>query len=130
MTIRLRTLLGDYPGTHHRHVDRAQGRLHRTLGGDRLRPHRKSHFLERFDVAAAGIDDETGDAARLQRGREQIAEHPVGIIGGATDHQDIAWAALFDADMDHPVVAGLRQHGDGGAGRFAARPNRAHIRLH
>ena len=57
------------PGANHGHVDRAQRRLHRALGRDRLRPHRKAHFAKRFGVANAGVDDEPLDAARHQRGR-------------------------------------------------------------
>ena len=52
---------------------------------------------------------------------EQIAEHAVGIVGGAADHQNIAGLALLDRDMDHPVVAGMRQHSHRGA-RGLARP--------
>src|SRR5712692_6087852 len=83
-------------GADHGNVDRAQGRLDRALGRNRLRPHRKAHLAQRFYVAAAGIDDETGDAARHQRGREQIAEHAVGIVGAASDYQNVARPALFD----------------------------------
>ena len=38
--------------------------------------------------------------------------------------------ALLDRDMDHPVVAGMRQHGHRGARRLAALPDRAQIGLH
>ena len=118
------------PGAYHGNVDGAERRLDRPLGRNRLRPHRKAHLAQRFHVAAPGVDDQADDAARLQRGREQIAEHAVGIVGGAADHQDVARPALLDRDMDHPVVAGMRQHGDGGARRFAARPYRAQIGFH
>src|SRR2546421_2816301 len=103
------------PGAYDGDVDGPQRRLDRALGGDCLRPHRKTHLAQRFDVAAAGIDDKPRDAARLQRSRQEIAEHPIGIVGAASDHQDIARPALLDRDMNHPVVAGMRQHGDGGA---------------
>src|SRR5882724_7456988 len=75
-------------GAYHGNVDGAERRLDRALGRNRLRPHRKSHLAQRLHVAAAGIDDEAGDAARHQRGREQIAEHAIGVIGAAADHQD------------------------------------------
>src|SRR5207342_2239555 len=39
------------PGADHRNVDGPQRRLDRALGGNRLRPHRKTHFTERFGVA-------------------------------------------------------------------------------
>src|SRR6267142_4204031 len=86
-------------GAYHRDVDGAERRLDRALGRDGLRPHRKSHLAQRLHVAAAGIDDKPGDAARHQRGREQIAEHAVGIIGAAADHQDVTRSALLDRDM-------------------------------
>src|SRR5664279_6646146 len=77
-------------GADYGNVDRAQCRLHRALGRNRLRPNGKAHFTKRFSVAHAGIDDQTSDTARHQRGRQEIAEHPVGIVGGTADHQDIA----------------------------------------
>src|ERR1700680_3469033 len=55
------------PGTHHGHVDRPSRRLDRALGRNRLRPYRKTHFPKRFHVTTAGVDDQPGDAARLQR---------------------------------------------------------------
>src|SRR6266702_7056106 len=115
---------------YHGDIDGAERRLDGALGRDSLRPHRKSHLAQRLHIAAAGIDDKPGDAARHQRGREQIAEHAVGIIGAAADHQNVARPALLDRDMDHPVVAGMRQHRHRGASRLAAGPYRTQIRLH
>ena len=66
----------------------------------------------------------------MQRGRQQFAEHAVGVVGGAADHQDVALLALLDRDMDHPVVARLRQNGDRGSGNLRAGPDRPHIGLH
>src|SRR5258708_24567296 len=83
-----------------------------SLGRNRLRPHRKAHLAQRLHIAAAGIDDKAGDAARLQRGREQIAEHAVRTVGAAADHQDVARPALFHRDMNHPVVPRIHHHGD------------------
>jgi hypothetical protein len=117
-------------GAYNGNINGAERRLDRPPRRDRLRPHRKAHFPKRLHVAAAGVDDETGDAARLERGREQFAEHAVAVVGGTPDHQDVARLALLDRDMNHPVVAGLRQHGDRGARRFAARPYRTQIGLH
>lgn len=117
-------------GADHGDIDRAERRLHRALGRDRARPHRKVHLVQCPDVAAAGIDDQSLHAARLQRGCEQLAEHAVGVVGGAAHDEDVALRALLDRDMNHPVVAGLRQHGDGGAGDRRASPDRPQIRLH
>ncbi len=110
-------------GADHGHVDRAERRLDRALGRDRPGPYRKAHLAQRSlrRGTPASMTSPT-DAARFQRGREQIAEHAVGIVGGAADHQNVARPALLDRDMDHPVVAGLRQHGDRGAGRLARPP--------
>src|ERR1700737_4356532 len=52
------------PGANHGNVDGPECRLDRPLGRDRLRPHRKAHLAQRLHVAAAGVDDEAGDAAR------------------------------------------------------------------
>ncbi|MGY4455062.1 hypothetical protein ACVWZR_009722 [Bradyrhizobium sp. i1.3.1] len=62
--------------------------------------------------------------------REQLAEHAVGVIGGAADDEDVALLALLNGDMDHPVVAGLCQHRDGGASDRRAGPNGPQVRLH
>src|SRR6478752_867544 len=42
------------PGANHRHVDGAERRLDGALGGNRLRPHRKTHFPKRLGVADTG----------------------------------------------------------------------------
>jgi hypothetical protein len=55
---------------------------------------------------------------------------PVGIVGGAAEHHDITLPALLDRDMDHPIVARLRENGDRGAGNLRTRPDWAQIRLH
>ncbi len=47
------------------------------------RPHRKTHVLELLHVAAAGVEDQALGAASLERRAEKIAEHAVGIVGGA-----------------------------------------------
>jgi hypothetical protein len=90
----------------------------------------KSISCSALHVAAAGVDDEADHAARAQRGRQQFPEHAVGVVGGAADHQHVAFLALLDRDMDHPVVAGLRQHGNGRAADRGAGINRPQIRLH
>ena len=56
------------------------------------------------------------DTPRLGRGREQIAEHAVGVVRGAGDDQQVSGPAELDGHMEHPVVAGLSQDGDGTAG--------------
>ncbi len=43
--------------------------------------------MQRLHVAATGVKDEADHAARAQRGRQQLAEHAVGIVGRAADHQ-------------------------------------------
>jgi hypothetical protein len=113
-----------------RNVHRAGGCFHRAFCGDRPRPHREAHLVQRLHVAAAGVDDQSLHPARVQRGGEQFAEHAVGIVGGAADHQDVALSALFDGDMDHPVVTRLRQHGHRGAGNLRAGPDRPQVRFH
>ena len=46
----------------------------------------------------------------MQRGREQLAE-VAGVARRRRRHdQDVAFAALLDRDVDHPVVA--RRHAD------------------
>src|SRR5215470_12592977 len=81
-------------------------------------------------ISRAGIDDEALDAARHQRCRQEIAEHAVSVVGRTADHQKVAGLALLDRDMDHPIVAGMRQHGHRRARGLAAGPHRTQIRLH
>ena len=56
----------------------------------------------------------------------------IGRIGDliVADHQHVSGAALLDRYVDHPVVARLGQHGDGGAGDRRAGPDRPHVWLH
>src|SRR6516164_9886904 len=115
---------------HNRNVHRAERRFDRALGGYRLRPHRETHLLERLHVAAAGVDHQADHPARDQRGLQQYAEHAVGVVGGAADHQHVALLALLDRDVDHPVVARLRQHRYRRPADRGARPDRSHVRLH
>ena len=116
-------------GADHRHVDRAERRLDRALGRDRPRPHRESPSpCSAFTSRQPASMTRPMHAARLQRGRQQFAEHAVGVVGGAADHQHVALLALLDGDVDHPVVARLRQHGDGAARRSARRPRSAACR--
>ena len=74
-------------GADHRNVDRAERRLDRALGRDRARPDREAHLVSAFTSRQPASMIEALDAARHQRGRQQFAEHAVGIVGGAADHQ-------------------------------------------
>ncbi len=55
---------------------------------------------------------------------------PSVLSARAADHQHVAFLTLLDRDMDHPVVAGLRQHGDRGPADRGAGPDRPHVGLH
>jgi len=78
--------------------------------------------------AAAGVDHQTAHAARRQGRRQQLAE--ISIVRGrfGRDHQDIARLALFDRDVQHPVVVGWHADGDGAA-RLCGRSGRSGRRL-
>src|SRR3990167_1802367 len=80
-----------HTGAHHRHVHRADARLHRALLGDRAR------------VAAADVEHHRLRAARLAGGREQLAEVAVLVRAGARDHQHVARLDRLHRDVDHPV---------------------------
>jgi len=54
------------------------------------------------------------DAAGGQRGRQQLAEHPVRRRRGRRHHQQVPGLALLGRRVDHEVVAGPAQRGDRG----------------
>jgi hypothetical protein len=70
----------------------------------------KAHLAQGAGIAHARIQDQATHAARLQRGRQQVAEKSVGAGRTGRHHQNIAWLALLDRHMEHPVVAGRHQH--------------------
>ena len=92
-------------------VDRAERRLHRALGADALAPDREAHLGQRLHVAHARVDDQRPRAARLERGRQQVAEIAVGAFGGDRRDDDVAGLDLLGDHVHHPVVAGMQQHG-------------------
>ena len=110
-----------------RHVDRAGGGLHRSLRGDRARPHREVHRGQLRDVADAGVDDDADRALGAQRGREQLADRAVGGWARRRDDQDVAGPHLLHGRVDHEVVAGMAEHRDRAAGDAAARVDRAQV---
>ena len=61
------------------------------------------------------VDDERPRAARLEARREQVAEVAVGAFRRDRGDDDIAGPDLLGRDVQHPVVAGMQQHGDGRA---------------
>ena len=113
-------------GANDGHVDRAEGGLDGALGIHGFGPHRETHIGEFTGIAHAAVDDETLHAAGLARLGQQIAEEPVGVVGGAADDEQVAWLAQFDGHMNHPVVAGLHEHGHGAAGDAGTGINGAH----
>jgi hypothetical protein len=89
----------------------------------------KLHLGQVTDVADAGIDHQPLCAAGAERRREQVAEHPVLVVGRAADDDDVARLDLLGRDVQHPVVARLRQHGDRGAAAARAGIDRPHVVL-
>ena len=71
---------------------------------------------QRAHVAAAGVDHQAAHASGNERRRKQFAEHAIRAFRAATDDQHVTRAAEFDGDVQHPVVAGMREYGDGAAG--------------
>jgi hypothetical protein len=57
-------------------------------------------------VAHARVDDEAVRAARLEAGREQVAEIAVGAVSRDGRYDDVAGTDLLGCDVQHPVVAG------------------------
>src|SRR5690606_21768932 len=92
-------------------------------------PDREPDLLELAHVAAARVNDETADASRLVRRREQLAEHPVGIRRTQGDDDDIARPSELDSDVQHPVVTGVSQNRHRVPGHACAGVNRPHIRV-
>jgi hypothetical protein len=69
-------------------------------------------------------------APRALKGGQQVAEEAVGVLRGAGGDDDVAGLDLLGHDVHHPVVAGVQQHRDGGAGHLRARVDRPHVGLH
>ncbi len=99
-----------------RHVHRAAGGLDGALRRDGTRPGGEAHVAQLLGVADAGVHDDPAHPALLEGGREQLAEQAVRARGGGGDDEDVALAALLHRGVDHEVVAGPAQHGDGGTG--------------
>ena len=91
-------------------------RLHRALARHVPAPHRESHRPEIARVADAGVDHESADPPRHQRGGEQVAEHPVRRRRGVGHDEDVARLTDLDRGVDHEVVAGVARHGHRAAG--------------
>ena len=116
------------PGTHHRHVHRAQRGFDGALRADRATPDGKSHLRQRANIPAAGVDDESRNAASPQRRRQQLAEITVGARRRGRDDEDVAGLAHFHRDVDHQVVARRHQDRDRRTGDQRARVDRPHVR--
>lgn len=99
-----------------RHVHRAAGGLDGALRRDGTRPGGEAHVAQLLGVADAGVHDDPAHPALLEGGREQLTEQAVRARGGGGDDEDVALAALLHRGVDHEVVAGPAQHGDGGTG--------------
>jgi hypothetical protein len=74
----------------------------------------KAHGAQFGHVPHAGLDDQPPDPARGERGRQQLAEHPVGRRRGRRHHQQVPGLALLDRRVDHQVVARPAQRGHRG----------------
>ena len=109
------------------HVHRAEGGLDGALGVDGLGPDGKTHLGEFAGVAHAAVDDQAADAVGLAGLAEQVAEEAVGVVRRAADDKNITRLAELDGHMDHPVVAGVHEHGDGAAGEPGARIDGPHV---
>jgi hypothetical protein len=75
--------------------------------------HGEAHRGEVAHVAHTAVDHQALAAARLEGGGQQVAEEAVGAVAGAGCDHHVAGLDLLGRDMQHPVVAGLQQHGDG-----------------
>src|SRR3984957_11887586 len=117
-------------GADDRNIDRAQGRLHRSLGADALAPYRKAHLGQSLHVAHAGVDDEGLGAARHEARGQEIAEIAVGALGRDRRNDDVARLDLLGDNVHHPIVAGVQENRDRRAGDERARKDRPHIGLH
>ena len=83
-----------------------------------------------FFVAHAGLDDQPDDAARDERGRQQFAEI-AGVAGrGRRDDEHVAFPALLDRDMQHPIIRRRNRDGHRRARESSAAIDRPHVRAH
>jgi hypothetical protein len=98
---------------------------------DRAAEHGEAHLVEvTLHVAHAAVDHQARAAARLERSGQQVAEEAVGVVAGAGGDDDVAGLDLLGRDMQHPVVAGLQQHGDCRAAEARAGVDGPDARLH
>src|SRR5512138_377980 len=112
------------------YVDAAQGLLHGALRADGARPHGELHRGQVAHVAHAGLDDEPPHPAGGERARKEIAEI-TRIGGGRGGHdEDVAFAALLDCDVNHPVVGRWNADRDGAARDARAGVDGAYIGRH
>src|SRR5262249_32909767 len=103
----------------------AERRLDRAARVDRAAEHRKAHRGEIANVAHAAIDHHALAAVRAKRSREQLAEVASVAIRGTPSNDDVAVLQLLGGDVQHPVVAGLQQHGDGRTAELRAGVDRS-----
>jgi hypothetical protein len=92
-----------YSGANDRNINRAERRFHCPLCGYGPRPNRETHFFKSGNVPGASVNYQAAHTARLQRSREKLAEHSVGIVRRAGDDEHIAGATLLRRNVDHPI---------------------------
>ncbi len=103
------------PAHRHGHIDGSGRGLDGALRAHGRRPHGEAHRAQFGGVAHPGVDDQAADAAVVERGGEELAEHAVRGRRGGGDDEDVALGALLDRRVDHQVVAGPAQRRDRGA---------------
>jgi hypothetical protein len=63
--------------------------------------------LKDEDITDAGINYQAVHTARLQRSRQKVTEHSVGVVGGTGDNEHIASMTLLRSNVNHPIVSRL-----------------------
>ena len=111
-------------------VDRSHRGLHGTLGVDRFGPDGKVHTAQLRHISTAGVNHQPDGAAGAKRGRQQIAEHAVGVLRGGGEHRHVPRLQQLRGHVQHPVIAGVRENRNGGSARLRSRIDGPHIRCH
>ena len=111
-------------------VDRSHRGLHGTLGVDGFCPDRKAHTAQLRHISTAGVNHQPDGAARAKRGRQQIAEHAVGVLRGGGEHRHVPRLQQLCGHVQHPVITGVRENRNGGSARLRSRIDGPHIRCH
>ena len=102
-------------GAHDGDVHRSRVLLHRPLRGDGFRPDRKIHRRQVSHIADAGVDDQPDHSVGAADTASSSPNIPSVDSERRAYDEDVARLYQLHRGVDHQIVAGLTEHGDGAA---------------